>query len=64
MTRADFLMEVLERMDLQEMIARRNGREDIAYDYVVGKRLLRTLYRSDELIDLEWLAHISEYSRF
>lgn len=60
MTREDFLMETLNRLEFQECLARRQGHDTIAYDYVVAQRLLKNLYRSDELIDLDWLEHISK----
>jgi hypothetical protein len=52
-------MEVLKIMEYNEKYAREQGQENIAYDWVVAQRIMKTIYRSEELIDLVWLEKIS-----
>lgn len=53
-------MEVLKIMEYNEQYAREQGHENIAYDWKVAQRIMKTIYHSDELIDLVWLENISK----
>jgi hypothetical protein len=60
LTRGEFLLECLRVLEFNERYAKKKGKDNVAYDYVVTQRVLKTLFLADELMDFDWLENISE----
>lgn len=59
LTRAQFLIELLETLEYTEKYAKKMGQDVVAYEYYAAQRAIKTMYRAEELIDLDWLELIS-----
>jgi hypothetical protein len=54
-TRGDFLMEMLNRLDIARSVAIRNGATSLVADINIAERVLKACYQVKYLIDMEKL---------